>query len=155
MPGGRPPKPTRQHKRDGTYQNSVHGNRVDMEIRGGNMPPPPESLKEFAREMWLDICEQLPPDVLAKMDAYQLMGMCEWWQQWRDIQKAIDTCNDVFDPAYFRLNQMAAIVWKHFAAAASRFGMTPSDRAKIKIVEKEKDDGDPLTALKMRRQNLA
>ncbi len=151
----RPPKTTAQHIKDGTYQPCRHSRRVDAIIQNSDMPPPPEELGEYGKEMWLDVCESLPKEVLVKIDVFQLLGMCEWWQQWRELQKAIATCNDVLDPTYYKLNQMTAVVWKHFAAASSRFGMTPSDRAKIKITEKEKDDGDPLTLLKMRRQGTA
>ena len=145
-------KPTTQHKRDGTYRADRHGRRADAVIGKTELPTPPEHLKADAVAMWYEVCESLPPEVLVRLDMYQLTGMCEWWQQWRDLQKAIDSCNDVLDPTYFKLNQMCAIVWKHFAAASSRFGMTPTDRAKIKIAEKEKDDGDPLTLLKMQRK---
>lgn len=144
-------KITSEHKRDGTFRPDRNGNRLDAMPMTGKLPLPPEILGEHGKILWFDVCSQLPEDALAKIDAFQLQGMCEWWQQWREIQEAIKACSDVLDPSYYKLNQMSAVVWKHFAAASSRFGMTPYDRSKIKVDKTEQDDGDPLTALKARR----
>lgn len=139
-------KPTAQHKKDGTYQASRHARRVDSEAAGGPLGEPPTDLDETGQHLWRQVVDLLPEDVVQKIDGATLRAMCEWWSQLRTIWDEMRDYRPT-DEQYYRLNQMAAIASKHFNAAASRFGMTPSDRAKIKIADTERKESNPFKVL--------
>lgn len=89
-----------------------------------------------------------PEGVLRSIDTSELVGLCHWYGEWGRIMGLMRETR-ITDKKYFRLATLAAIAWKHFAAAASRFGMTPADRAKLKLAPSESKQDDPLESLKL------
>jgi phage terminase small subunit len=72
-------KPTAQHKADGTFQASRHARRVDAEGAGGPLGSPPAGMDDVAAELWQQVVELLPEDVLQKLDGATLGEMCGWY----------------------------------------------------------------------------
>lgn len=96
--------------------------------------------------MWCLVVDTSPEGVLRAIDATELTGCCWWYGEYIKAMQAMRPMRPTAK-AYYRLANLAAIAWKHFAAAASRFGMTPADRARLKLSPPESKDDDPLDAL--------
>lgn len=143
---GRPPKPTNQHKRDRTFRVDRHGARVRDEQFAGDLPERPADLSADEVAVWELVVGTSPDGVLRAIDESELTGCCWWYGEYCKAMRAMRPMK-VTAKAYYRIANLAAIAWKHFAAAASRFGMTPADRAKLKMTPPEKQDEDPLDAL--------
>lgn len=143
-PRGRPPKSKAQHKRDGTFVPSRHANRLDDSAFAGELPPCP--LTGTAAELWAQVVKASPEGQLRAIDESHLAGLCKWGSEYERINDALRDVDPV-DPAHYRLLCAAAMAWKHFAAASSRFGMTPVDRARLKAPAVEQKEDDPLSAL--------
>lgn len=144
MPGGRPPKPTADHKRDGTYQKCRHEDRADESLAIGK-PQKPDFADDRASKLWDLIVIGLPEKAQATLDTPLLIGLCRWWCRWLDfMQKMDDTESDV---EHYKLMVMAAAAWKQFATLASRFGMSPVDRARLKIGGGKAEPDDPLVRM--------
>lgn len=143
----RPPKSLRQHKRDRTYRADRHGDRVPDEAFDGDLERPDDlSVDELA--VWQLVVDTSPEGVLRAIDASELTGCCWWYGEYCKAMRAMRPMR-VTVKAYYRLANLAAIAWKHFAAAASRFGMTPADRARLKMIPKQEKADDPLESLKL------
>lgn len=143
---GRTPKSKAQHKRNGTYRKDRHGDRLDDSDFKGELPPCP--LTGLAAEIWAQVVASSPEGQLRAIDALHLEGLCQWGAECQRIQDALRNI-DPADAGYYRMLQQMTMAWKHFAAASSRFGMTPVDRARLKAVPKEEKQDDPLSVLKM------
>lgn len=143
---GRPPKSVAKHKRDRTFRADRHGLRVDDSAFDGDLPERPSDLTVDELSVWDLVAQTSPDGVLRAIDGSELTGCCWWYGEYCKAMRAMRPMK-VTDEAYYRLSQLAAIAWKHFAAAASRFGMTPADRARLKLAAPEKTDDDPLNAL--------
>jgi phage terminase small subunit len=146
----RPPKTTAQHKRDGTFRADRHGDRLDADEFGGSLPHecPAHLTNSYAREIWELVIQSSPPDVLQAIDETHLAGCCWWGGEFHRIADELDNTEPT-EPAYYRLQCSAAMAWKHYAAASSRFGMTPIDRARLKVSPKAEESADPLSTLSM------
>ena len=145
---GRKPKTTAAHKRDGTTVKVRHADRVpDAAFPDAKIECPPE-LSGPAALIWHQVIAALPTDQVKQADVSQLAGLCHWYGEFQKVNEAIAEL-EVIDPAYYRLMTLAAIAWKHFAAASSRFGMTPVDRARMKMAVETKVEDDALETLKL------
>ncbi len=144
----RPPKSTAAHKRDGTFRDDRHGDRVpDAEFPDAQLACP-EDLSGEAAVAWYRVVKSLPPDYLKQADIDHLAGMCRWLAQFNAISAAMEKI-EVTAPPYYKLSMLAGMAWKHFAAASSRFGMTPADRAKLRTPVVEKNRENALETLKL------
>lgn len=145
----RPRKPKAKHIRDGTYREDRHGAMVDDSDFDGDLPERPADLSVDELAVWELVINSSPEGVLRAIDEAELTGCCWWYGEYCKVMRAMRPMK-VTVKAYYRLASLAAIAWKHFAAAASRFGMTPADRARLKTApSKPKDDSDPLATLKL------
>lgn len=123
MPG-RPRKPTAILKTQGTARKDRHSKRHDLEL-GGELPQPPEFLNAIAREEWLRVCaigkysKALSPADRGPLAMYCLL--------WAELRAKTTTGEEM------QASRMALL-----ANLAGKFGMTPSDRAKIQMPEDQK-----------------
>lgn len=146
---GRPSKPTDAHKRDGTYKKSRHGNRVpDSDFAEATDLNCPDDLSGHASEAWLRIIGVLPKERLKQADAELLAGMCHWLGEFSKIREAMRGM-EVTSQNYYKLTILAQMTWKAFKDCAGSFGMTPSDRARLKFVVEQKVEDDALETLKL------
>ena len=113
---------------DGTYRADRHGD-LDSKPKAKGEPTRPKFSDPVARKFWDEYVPQLVEMGVAKAtDAARLQNLCELWAL---VRKATKAAND--DP----LDKNARIAYvdytKHFANAASEFGLNPSARSRIMI----------------------
>lgn len=145
---GQQPKSKSRHKRDGTFRADRHASLVDDRDFDGDLPERPADLSVDELAVWELVVGSSPDGVLRAIDQTELTGCCWWYGEYSKAMRAMRPM-EVTDTEYYRLSQLAAIAWKHFAAAASRFGMTPADRSRLKVAVTERKQEDPLEALKL------
>lgn len=133
MPKGRPRKPTEAHLLAGTYRADRHGPRPGDAEDGISPPAKPADLGGDAAALWDELAALLAGTVRAA-DALQLAELCRWWATVRRIRTALDKAQ----PGSLRCSRLMGQISTAAAAAdriASRFGLTPSDRAKLGVVQ--------------------
>lgn len=139
MSAGRPTIPDEIKKRRGTLKkNRVNNDPVNTTMIH-EIPEPPETFDHVATEVWNTICsEMIKLNILHTLDIYMLQILCvemsTYWKCQRDIIKegfTVDTgtgstkVNPKVTIASQSLNNVQKI--------ASKFGLTPSDRSRLKL----------------------
>jgi phage terminase small subunit len=129
---GRPRKPVEARILDGTYKPSRHGPPPDA---GDEVAPPakPADLDGDAAVLWDTIVPMLAT-VARERDAPMLAELCWQWAELRRI-KAVIAKKKPGAKGYNQLLVAAGICTDKFEKIASRFGLTPSDRAKLGVVQ--------------------
>ncbi len=127
---GRHRKPVAEHVRDGTYRADRHGPVPEPEPPA---PPPerPADLAGGAAEFWDRVLLLIGP-TLRPADGPQLVQMCRWWARWVECEAALDAEETPGTVEHSRLIKAAATCSASFDRIASRFGLTPADRAKLR-----------------------
>lgn len=141
---GRPPKPTAQHKIEGTYNSTRHKDRIDDVFEQG-VPEKPSTLKGRASEAWDLITSGTPDAILCLVDQLSLEAAARWFAKWDQWMTNIEET-----PGGYKEQILAGHAWNQFQTIASKFGLTPADRAKIKAPEGQKED-DPLVEMLKQR----
>ena len=121
-------KTNHQRKEEGSYANHLHGNALE-EITDAGLPIPLKELSPLQMQVWNIIVNNTAPEVLNQVDSMMLQGATRWYekfQYWDDAPARMDT-----DP--YKADCMASMCWKQFTAACAKFGLSPMDRAKIKL----------------------
>jgi len=127
---GRPRKPVAEHLLDGTYRADRHGNAWTP----AGEPVIPDWLGPHARELWQAIVPTLVKSgVATAVDTAELAALCDWWALYRIAREALATIEDGTSRAYYDQQILVGAAWKQFAAIASRFGLTRSDRARLQV----------------------
>jgi P27 family predicted phage terminase small subunit len=141
---GRPRKPTAKHKLDGTFRKDRHGDRADVGMDLPGQPIMPAGLSDDARELWVRVVGQLTRSKVAvEIDTSQLEAMCRWWARYLENERhACEFSHDI--EAGDMYEKRAKRAWDAFDKVASRFGLTPADRAKLKLPEDKNQKTDPL-----------
>src|ERR1043166_7309595 len=123
MPG-RPPKPTKILKLQGTARKDRHARRRDLDL-GGELPQPPEFLSDAGREEWFRVCTiGKYAKALSPADRGPLTLYCVLWAE-------LVACQATGQE--MQTSRMALL-----GNLGGKFGMTPSDRAKIQMPEDER-----------------
>lgn len=125
---GRHRVPVEKRIRDGTYKPSRHGPPPDT---SADVAPPvkPADLEGDASALWDSLVELLA-GVVRDRDAAMLAELCWQWAELRRI-KAVIAAKTPGEAGYNALLVAAGICTDKFDKIASRFGLTPSDRAKL------------------------
>jgi phage terminase small subunit len=134
MPG-RPPKPTKLHVLQGTYEAKRHAARNEPEP-AGDLPRPPSLLRGEARAEWNRVVAAMgPTGVLTAADRALLTVHCQMWARFvaQEFGPEAEGCSAAF---------LAT-----FASIAGKLGLTPSDRVKLRAPTTEKQES-PFAALK-------
>jgi P27 family predicted phage terminase small subunit len=140
MPGGRPRKPDEVKILEGTFRQDRDGDPSASVVADG-IPEPPAHLKGDALKFWSEVVPGLIAAGLAKeRDATQLTFMCTWYVRARRYEKAADKM-PCTHKRLASMTMLANMAWKAFDRLASRFGLTPSDRAKLRIEQAPKKQG--------------
>jgi P27 family predicted phage terminase small subunit len=139
MPGGRPRKPIALKILDGTYRADRDG-PAGASVPAGGAPEPPPDLAGEARAFWGQVVPGLcARGVAAACDAPALACMCQWWARYRRFGEMLDQsagapAEEAPTPAnLYRLVLNTGIAWSNFDKIACRFGLTPADRAKLRV----------------------
>lgn len=136
MGKGRRPKPTAQHKLEGTFRKDRHAARA---VADPARPDAPASLSDDARAEWDRVIGELAAaKLLSKLDRAVLALYCQAWADYWAAKAIVEeegwtavgsTGNVVEHPAVKSMHRS----WEHCVRAAREFGMTPSGRAAIRV----------------------
>lgn len=129
-------KPTAALKLHGGYRKHRHADRVEA---SNGRPVKPDYLKDHGAELWDQLIDQLTAWGAAECDTAALASMCEWWDRYR---KCMDLMTDPSAESGYKLQVLAGQAWNNFYRMAGQFGITPADRAKLKMPKNDKDDLD-------------
>lgn len=141
---GRPPKPTRLKILQGT----ARADRMPKnEPRPGiGIPTRPEWLSPEAKREWTRITKELEPlEMLARVDRAALAAYCQCWGLYveavRDIQEngTTFTTETGYEGPRPSVGVMVKMLEK-MSAYAAKFGLSPSDRARLSIPEPKQED---------------
>lgn len=128
MAGGRPPKTSAELKLYGGFRKDRHGSRAEFSAS----EPVKPGLGKIASAIWDLVVNGLPLDAKSAIDAPALEGMCRWYGVFAEYMGKLES-----DTGDYRVLMMASIAWKQFESAAAKFGLTPVDRAKLKVPAKD------------------
>lgn len=124
---GRKPKPATMHMRQGTYKPGRHG---VSPVAGGELIRPSD-LKGDAAKLWDRVSDFAVQAGAGECDIDCLAGMCRWYAEYRRAGAALGAIRPI-DEEYRALQYATANAWRQFVDMASRFGLTPADRAKLR-----------------------
>jgi P27 family predicted phage terminase small subunit len=87
----------------------------------------PDWLSPDAKQLWQSLVPQLP---VSAVDSITLAALCDWFAIYRQTRQALDEV-DRQSTNYYKLFQLTGMAWNNFSGIAAKFGLTPSDRAKL------------------------
>ena len=131
----RTPRPTAVLKAEGAYRPGEHGKRLDEVVTPG-LPDMPAGLTASGERVWDLVVAHLGKKALTEADGIALQSLCEWWQEYRTAQK-----NEAGMKPYCRLNMMVA-AWRQCSDLIKRFGLTPVDRARVRVDDTPDEDDE-------------
>jgi P27 family predicted phage terminase small subunit len=141
MAAGRPRKPDELKILEGTFRKDRDGD-PSQAVQATGEPAPPPHLKGEALAFWSEVVPGLVATGVAKAaDAPALAGMCEWWARYRKLARRLDRMTGKAAKAMPQVVMMLGIAWDKFDRVAARFGLTPSDRAKLRLGDQQKTAG--------------
>jgi len=144
---GRPPKPTSEHKQDGTFHATKHGDRLDAQDHDLGAPIMPEGFSGQAQWLWNLIVENTPRGVLAALDTPKLIMACQWWERWRQYDQELAD-GDLTSKDEWTVMCKAAAASKRFTNIINSFPMDPIARTRIKVADGESlDENNPMADL--------
>jgi P27 family predicted phage terminase small subunit len=138
---GRPRKAIESHLIEGTYRADRHGD-VAGQILPAGTPIKPAGMSEYSGKLWDQVVTELTSEGVAKrIDTIALAEMCQWYARYRKSSDEFDLMKPKAKGAN-KMLQQALASWKEFEKSMSKFGLTPADRAKLRITDtKPNEDG--------------
>ncbi len=135
---GRPRKPTEALDRSGGLRQDRHAGRKKQPRFEGS-PEPPTGLSAEAKKHWQQVVPSLIESGVAKaIDASALAAMCECWAECCGARRL--KTNDILERRQRQMLINGALkAWRDLAA---RFGMTPSDRAKLEVAPDGEEENE-------------
>jgi phage terminase small subunit len=126
---GRPPKPTAAHKAVGSFRADRHDGAEPPAI--GMLEKP--SMNDKAGWCWDQIAEQLKANGAAAADVPLVLRLCNWWA-------TAETCQERIDSGDWEYRDlcMLSMASKHIEKLASMLGLSPVDRARLRVKTPEK-----------------
>ena len=122
---GRPRKHAVMHMLDGTYEPSRHDNGADVVPARGQCVPMRRLNQHGSRE-FQTVLDAYPAGTLGSSDSEPLTQYCEWVQRMFVLRELEEASGEL-------MLKEAAEISKHCLQFASRFGLTPADRGKVKL----------------------
>lgn len=133
---GRPPKPRDLRILDGTHRKDRHGAEGEVPEANG-LPVKPRGLSKDESRCWDFIATELAAMKVGKrIDSPSMLHMVEAWALARRCSSLLAT-----DPADKDARIAYVAYVRLFDSIASRFGMTPSDRGRLRIEDPKKPQG--------------
>jgi len=147
MPAGRPPKPTAQKKLQGTNKKCRENKKEPKYDPLKKSTPPPSYLNKYSKDLWKNLLEEWDKNPIAEVtDYYALEMLCFSYGFWKDAAEKICKNPDLLEhqknggPSV--LSQQMNKCFSQCEKLMSRFGLTPSDRARLGLIKKEDIDPD-------------
>lgn len=143
MARGRPRKPTSLKILAGTYRKDRDG-APDAEPQPTGAPKKPKDLKGDAGKFWDLIVPQLAElKIATALDAPELARLCQWWALEKKSLDYLETLKaDLVGSSEWRRVQLqAGHARNQWDRIAARFGLSPADRAKLRIEASSKRRG--------------
>jgi P27 family predicted phage terminase small subunit len=129
---GRPRKPTALKVLEGSHRPDRDG-PPESQVKASGTPQEPPTLTGEALELWRRLVPRLAEmGVAAAVDAALLEMMCWWWGRYVAASKAAESL-DPADGKALQVLGVASMASKQFNAVACRFGLTPADRARLRV----------------------
>lgn len=147
MTTGRKPVPTHLKAVKGTLQ-PCRTNTKEPQPAADAIDPPP-GMSKLALAHWQTVSRHLQAArILTNIDTTALMLYCETYATWRDATDQINKYGSVVagKDEYPIRSPYLLVAQKSFEQMKSmmtEFGMTPSSRTRIKVVEPEAKTNDP------------
>ena len=138
MPTGRPPKSTALLRAQSTHRDDRHGDRIDVNLPAlAAVPEVPDGLGDDGINLWNHVCDSfVQMGVITTLDLAALQAACEFFQMHRDAIQMLRSEGPVADTEvgqrvspWYKIMQSS---WRETDRILSRFGFTPSDRARLK-----------------------
>ena len=127
---GRQPKTVKELKLTGQYRKDKHGDRCDAELTPGQPRMPKWIGSVEGKQLWRRVVPPLcKAGIAAQEDGDALAAMCWWYGEFRGAVKM----EPVSLAEKERAINIARKSWDECLALMRRFGLTPSDRASLKI----------------------
>lgn len=141
-PAGRPPKPTALRVLQG---NPGHRPLPKGEPKPvATMPARPEWLLPEAKREWSRLAPQLVRlGVLTEIDRVPFAMLCQAWGRYQRSQRRLDEIERIGAAGSLEHRREVMIEARYFAevaALAGRFGLTASDRARLRLPEEKPVD---------------
>ena len=134
-----PRKPTAQHIAEGTDRPHRHESRR-REPKPEGKPVKPKGMSKDAQQLWDHLVPGLADKGIATdWDTCALQAMCEAWAEYRAALRVRATGLDEKS----RRQRMVNSARRAWIELASKFGLTPSDRARLEV-EEGADETNPL-----------
>lgn len=138
----RPRKSTAYLKVHGGLRKERHG---DPEPEAVGQLTKPAKMTAQASWFWDQHIEQVKANGAGGGDLATFISACEWWSIYRSMQaEALKPKGD------YRAFIKMSMAWKNLNTALSRLGLSPTERAKLRLQPKPKED--KLTRL-LKRKN--
>ena len=130
---GRPKLQTKTLRLHGGYRKERHSGR-DAEPQPTGKVTKPKGMSKDATEHWNQVVPGLIDTGVATVaDVPALVRMCEWWAEGEKCRRS-----KIWKP--MARVQAFATAHKQWRDLASKFGMTPSDRASLTVKDNSKHD---------------
>ena len=124
---------------EGTWREDRHGPAAGA-LLADSAPEMPKGMSKDAQECWRGLIDRLhSTGRVSSEDSRSFLGLCEWWAEYRKVRRSLSKMA-VSHKYYFRTQQLASVAWKAFCMAGAKFGLTPSDRAGMRV-ESKKPEG--------------
>lgn len=76
---------------------------------------------------WDQHIDQLKVNGAGSGDLAVLLSACKWWGQFRQLETVVAKSWE------YRMFCAMSMAWKNFNTAASRLGLSPTERAKLRV----------------------
>lgn len=118
------PKSVETLKLHGTFRKARHAGRPG---RTATLGKPPAWLDEIARQWWTDHAAQLEANGVGVGDLSMIESAAKWYSIWRTTLATIENGDSEYR-TWCRLS----MAWKSFSTAASKLGIGPTERSRIR-----------------------
>jgi phage terminase small subunit len=132
---GRHPKPLKLAIMDGTYRTD----RNKFSPGAGGEIKRPNGLGRYGNKLWKSTIDYVVAIGGGECDTESLASMCKWYNEYRRIAFSVEKMSPM-DDNYRTLLYAMATAFRQFSDMAGRFGLTPVDRAKLKVEPTERKD---------------
>ncbi|AWW32163.1 phage terminase small subunit P27 family [Echinicola strongylocentroti] len=149
MAGGRPRQPDELKKLKGTLQPCRVNQEAPKTLPG--IPEVPSGLDHMGKKAFKEICEDLyQMKVITTHDRHILYQAAEALSDYRRYKKTLKKVGEVYENTNRKTGithyharpevKMKKDAWEQFHKCLTQCGLTPSMRAKVKVVKKEEEN---------------